>query len=207
MGGSGAAMPQDTELHKVAKDGDTQSCTETIQGGANVNAVGAQGRTALHRALAGGCDVCAAALLDSGADATIADSMKRTSLIYAVLGPDTDAAMRCLEVLFERQEEALLNVINHATKSGTTALHCATEKKAVDMVRFLVERGADPNLKDDDDKSSIDIAKEKKLPKDLFDMNAGNRKKSMAAGGDKKGGFFGRRRTSTKAGGSDEVKL
>ena len=188
-------MPQDTELHKVAKEGDSESCTELLDAGANVDALGAQGRTALHRALAGGHDQCAGALLDRGADPTLADSMQRTSLVYACLAPEAEAAMRCVQLLFEKKGEEVVSVINKPTKSGTTPLHCATEKRAVDMVRLLLERGADATLQDGDGKSSIDMAKEAKLPKDLFDSGGGKEAK--------KGGFFGRRRAS----GKDEVTL
>lgn len=193
-------MPQDSELHKAAKDGDVQTCKEILQTGADVNAVGAQGRTALHRALNGGYDPCAAALLEHGADVTKPDSMKRTSLHYVVLGPETDAALRCLEVLFEMREEATTGILNNATKSGSTPLHCAVEKKAVDLVRFLLDRGADAELKDDDGKSSIDLAKELKLPKDIFSSKGGKPEKKEK----KKGGFFKVRR-GTKSDG--EVKL
>ena len=196
------AMPLDPELHKVAKDGDVQACIEILQAGADVNAIGAQGRTALHRALAGGYDACAATLLDSGADVTIKDAMCRSSLVYACLGPEADASLRCVTMLFEKQEEATASVLNAATKSGSTALHCAVEKRALDLVRFLVERGADAELRDEDGKSSVDLAKEAKLPKDLFSSRgAKNERRSSADSGKKRGSFFkGRRGTRERIG-------
>ena len=175
-------MPQDTELHKMAKDGDTETIKELLADGANVNALGAQGRTALQRALAGGFAECSAALIESGADATLVDSMKRTVLHCACLGPEAEAAMKCLEMLFEKQEEAMTGIINNTTKSGTTALHLVTEKGQLTMVKFLFERGADPELVDGDGKSSAAMAKALKLPKDTF----------AVAGAKKKKGLFGR---------------
>ena len=58
-------MPQDTELHKVTKDGDVAATQDLLGTGAAVNALGAQGRTALHRALGGGFAECARVLLDA----------------------------------------------------------------------------------------------------------------------------------------------
>lgn len=201
-------MPQDTDLHKAAKDGDTQSCLDLLTCGADVNAVGAQGRTALHRCLAGGFPECCMVLLDNGADATIRDSMQRSALIYACLGPESDSALKCLELLFQKNYEEMVGLINGATKSGTTALHCAIEKKAIEMVRFLHARGADIDLKDEDGKSCRDLAKEAKLPKDLFDPSKNAQRKGSttpAATPEKKGGgLFGRMRRASK---SNEVKL
>ncbi|KAL6354411.1 hypothetical protein LRP88_11742 [Fusarium phalaenopsidis] len=42
-----------------------------------------------------------------------------------------------------------------------TALHCAVETGNMDKVEFLVGRGADPNVKNEDGKSPLDLAKEK----------------------------------------------
>ena len=45
------------------------------------------GRTALHRALGGGFVECAALLIEKGADPNQSDSLKRTSLHWAAMGP------------------------------------------------------------------------------------------------------------------------
>jgi hypothetical protein len=42
-----------------------------------------------------------------------------------------------------------------------TALHCAVETGNMDKVEFLVGRGADPNVKNEDGKSPLDLAREK----------------------------------------------
>ena len=199
-------MPSDGELHKCAKDGDTETVKELLAaGGTDVNAAGAQGRTALQRALGGGYFECAEALMEGGADPKIADSAKRTCIHYVCLSPTPDTALNCLQLLFDKDPEGMAAIIDNPTKSGSTALHCAVEKRALETVKFLIERGADPSIKDENGsgKSCFDMAKELKIPKDIFQTgNAGQRKKSVAAKG---GGIFGKMRRGTKGG--DEVKL
>jgi len=198
-------MPSDSELHKCAKDGDTESIKDLLSTGAEVDKPGAQGRTALHRALGGGFVESAQALLEGGAGPTVCDTVKRTCLHCACLAPDSALALRCVELLFEKDEESMAELINNQTKSGTTALHCALSKASVDLIRYLFEHGADPNLKDDDGKTCHDLAKEAKLPKDLFTSTGGAGRKSSAVAPKKSGGLFGKMRRGTKGG--DEVKL
>ena len=72
-------MPSDTDLHKAANQGDAAEVQELLAEGADVDAPGAQKRTALHRALGSGHVEVAQILLEKGADATVVDSCKRTS--------------------------------------------------------------------------------------------------------------------------------
>lgn len=196
-------MPQDTDLHKCAKDGDTAGVLDLMQTGAAVNAQGAQGRTALHRALGGGFHECAAALLDGGADTSVVDSMKRTCLHWAVLGPNADDALTCLTLLFERNEETATSQINKTSKSGSTPLHCVAESGRGEICRFLFDKGADPNLEDGDGKTAVVFAKGAGLPKDIFSTGGGRRASTVS--GKKGGGLFSRMRRQSKAG--DSVAL
>ena len=72
-------MPSDTDLHKAANQGDAAEVQELLAEGADVDAPGAQERTALHRALGSGHVEVAQILLEKGADPTVVDSCKRTS--------------------------------------------------------------------------------------------------------------------------------
>lgn len=72
---------RDTELHKAANLGEEYELRDIakeldVDG---VNARGAQGRTALHRALGSGSKACVEVLLEFKADPTIVDKCKRTS--------------------------------------------------------------------------------------------------------------------------------
>jgi hypothetical protein len=44
-----------------------------------------------------------------------------------------------------------------ATKGGTTALHDAAQRGSVELVRYLLEHGANPNLMDDEGRKPIDV--------------------------------------------------
>jgi ankyrin repeat protein len=196
-------MPQDTDLHKCAKDGDTAGIMDLLQQGAAVNAQGAQGRTALHRALGGGFHECSAVLLDGDADAAMVDAMKRTSLHWAALGPDPNDALTCIKLLFDRCGDAAAAQVNMTSKSGSTPLHCVAESGRAEICRFLHERGADPNVEDGDGKTAIVLAKAAGLPKDLF--NAGGGRRGSTAGA-KKGGLFSKLRRASRVG-DPEVAL
>jgi ankyrin repeat protein len=171
-------MPQDTELHKAAKDGDVDRVKELLDSGAQIDALGAQGRTPLHRALGGGFLECACLLLDRGADPHIIDSLKRTSLHWAVLG--AGEVMACVEQLFIRN--AGQNMVNSPSKSKSTPLHCAISAQRLDVARYLLEKHANPHLQDEDEKSCFALAKECGL-KDLFRNSNDHRRSSRGAGG------------------------
>ena len=44
-------------------------------------------------------------------------------------------------------------------QSGSTPLHSATGTNRFDVVRFLLEKGADTSIKDDDEKTPFELAK------------------------------------------------
>lgn len=214
-----AAMPLDTALHKSAKDGDVQECLEALRSGVAVNAPGAQGRTALHRALGGGFSECARTLIASGADPLISDAMKRTALHWAVLGTG-NGVMACVELLFAA--DLVPQMVNVPSKSKSTPLHCAISAGREDIAVLLLQKGgADPNLLDEDDKSCRALAKAAGMK--LFDRevtalrrssssassgSGGSTKRSSADGGTKRG-FFNMRRSSRRSAPAKEdwVKL
>ena len=99
--------------------------------------------------------------------------------------------MECLRLLFERHPDEMTELLNKPSKSGTTPLHCVVTAGREDMARYLHSFGADPAIEDEDGKSSIVLAKEAKLSKDLFSPNRRGSTLAGASGGDgKKGGLF-----------------
>ena len=96
-------MPMDTELHKAAKDGDIDAMKDCLADKVGINDQGAQGRTALHRALGGGFVEAASFLMEQGADPMIADSLKRTSLHWAAMAPPP-GNVDCCKLIFEKSD-------------------------------------------------------------------------------------------------------
>ena len=116
--------------------------------------------------------------------------------------------MECMNLLFEKSEAACLELLNKATKSGATPLHCACSSCKVELAKLLLENGASVSSEDDDGKTPHALAKEAGFPKDVLKMldpkGGGGRPSQVAAG--KKGGFFGKiARRMSKV--DNEVKL
>lgn len=157
-------MPQDTALHKAANENDKDGVQDELAKGTNVDEPGAQGRTALHRALgAGYVDLARFLIVECKADPLKDDAMKRSSLHWASMAPS--GSKDCCELLFE------LNVgkamLNKQSKSDSTPLHCAISASHVDTAKFLVEQQPDLKLQDEDGKTPFALAKAAKLQKEI----------------------------------------
>ena len=141
--------------------GDKDEIESLLQQGLNVNEQGAQGRTALHRALGGGHAECARFLIENGADPNKVDALKRTPLHWASMGPPP-GNVECCQIIFEKGDAKAM--LYKETKSGSTPLHSAAGTNRPDVVRYLVEQQADQNLKDEDGYTPYDVAKARDRP-------------------------------------------
>ena len=72
-------MPADGPLHKAANSGDVMEIQDLLRMKEPIDGKGAQGRTALMRALGVGAVECVSTLLEGKADVTILDQCKRSS--------------------------------------------------------------------------------------------------------------------------------
>ena len=95
-------------------------------------------------------------LIKYGADVRMRDDGGSTALHRAAEhpGPDTSALVQFLV-------DAGLNV-NQANDRGTTALMLAAEQGHVRVVRFLLDKGADPRLRNSDRMTALDFAQDYK---------------------------------------------
>lgn len=114
------------------------------------------GRTALHRALGGGFAKCAEFLIEKGADPNQADTLKRTALHWAAMGP-APGNVECCDLVFTKGDGPAM--LAKTTKSGSTPLHSAAGTNRPEVVEFLVSKGADQTAKDDDELTAYDLAK------------------------------------------------
>ncbi|GAU15112.1 hypothetical protein TSUD_08500 [Trifolium subterraneum] len=129
------------------------------------------GKTPLHVAASQGSDHCVVLLLEFGADPNIQDFEGNISLCEAMKGGhelvkklliDNGADMYSANVAplaifaIEKNDIQLLkdivklggDFVTNSTKEGTTALHAAVCEGNVEIVKFLVEQGADIDKQD-----------------------------------------------------------
>ena len=143
--------PQDTELHKCAYRGEKGGVLAALVDGVDVNAPGAMGRTALHRAVSGQHVAVVRLLLERGANTGAADRSGRTPLHWAaVVG-----SVPCAELLCEAGAD-----LESTTKgAGATPLHMAADSGHAPFVAFMLERGGNPEAKDLGGLRPVDLAK------------------------------------------------
>lgn len=97
------------------------------------------GEGALHIVVKRGDDLYMRVLLQKGADPNIRDGQGNTPIILAVVGGYAELVDHLL---------AFKANVNLANNSGETALIRAVQRRDLDMVRRLIEAGADPDAAD-----------------------------------------------------------
>ncbi len=110
-----------------------------LESGADINAQDQEGRTALSYAIKAGNKDLVALLLNSGARADMFGQAKQGALHSVCL-----AKKNCLPVLKALLAKVDRSLIDKRDNRGKTALHLAIASGQVDMVKALLEAGADP---------------------------------------------------------------
>jgi ankyrin repeat protein len=148
-------------LHIAAEHGLAKNIDRLLRAGANVNYRDAQGRTALHIALAGSGTGLAFAehLVKYGGDLSAKDDQG------LIPGEESDGsnsynAVRIwsdqIAMLLEKNEVDRLNeMLSRApqalsfrtTSTPETLLHSAIQARRLDVLDFLLDRGIDPNIR------------------------------------------------------------
>ncbi|KAK9747134.1 Ankyrin repeats (3 copies) [Popillia japonica] len=96
-------------------------------------------------------------LLQAGADPNLTDQFSNASRTASDMG------LHSLEVLMMRDEEFSSQLNNRATFLGFTALHYAVLTDNLDVVKVLLEAGANPLVENDSGHKAIQYAKEGEL--------------------------------------------
>ena len=116
------------------------------QAGADVNAQTRQGDTALIHAASTNRPAVVRYLLQAGADVNHANRRGETALTLGIPAPwpqqDEAGAVDCVNQLLAAGAR-----VNDRAQDGTTPLHEAIARKQLAVVRLLLLRGANPNLK------------------------------------------------------------
>ncbi|KAM7274593.1 hypothetical protein ACFE04_016459 [Oxalis oulophora] len=150
----------------AADRGDDLLLHRLLKSGSDPNEVAGHGRTALHIAAAQGREHCVVLLLEFGADPNSKDDEGNVPLWDAILGgyksitkllADNGAFLSYGDVerfvsysVEQNNLDLLKEIANHGgdvtleySSSGSTALHTAISEGNTDIVRFLLDQGAD----------------------------------------------------------------
>jgi ankyrin repeat protein len=139
-----------TALMYASTLGDLAAVDLLLERGARVDAVSTNGWTAVTLAAVKGRAAVLSRLLDAGADANAADIYGWTPLMRAVQGGRSET----VRVLLESDATDL----RARNDNGATALHYAALGGHVDMVQWLLDRGADPACSDKEGDTPLTMA-------------------------------------------------
>jgi len=151
LSGYGSSASNGPLLIFAAKMGAHDIAKLLIAAGADINAQGENGETALLEALRRGDWLIADMLLENGADIKIPNSDGETALTIAAKNNSINLIDRLL---------AKGSKINATNKAGMTALMAAAAKNYTDLAKLLIDRGADVNLKDNNNNTALTMAAE-----------------------------------------------
>lgn len=143
-------------LHHAAGKGQTELVATLLDSGVDVNAQDGVGYTALMRAAEAGQDEMIELLVAKGANVNAQEMHGYSSLMWAVITGRHSTA----RVLAEHGAD----VNAREKKANWTALMMATIKDDVEMVRLLLQRGADPLLADTSGTTARDLAYRRRNP-------------------------------------------
>lgn len=149
------------ELHKSAYKGAITELDVILLEGGDVNQLGAQNRTPLHRAVGGKSPDTTSYLIEKGAKVNFEDDAGRTPLHWAAIVGSAD----CAKVLVQAGAD-----INALTRSGKTPLHMGAEAGMVEFVKSMMKLdGIQPALRDSKNQTAYELAK-KGAHKEVMDL-------------------------------------
>jgi len=122
---------------------------ELIRRGADVNGTDTYGWTPLWNALNYGHLEAAKVLIEGGADV-------KTQRYLTFPINDEPAAIEVIKMMLDRGAD-----INSTREGGRTVLMDAVEWRRLKVVRFLIRQGARLDLRDSDNKTAFDLAKDR----------------------------------------------
>jgi ankyrin repeat protein len=122
-----------------------------LEHGANINEREEGASTFLMEAVRHGNPELISFLVKAGADVNARDKYGNTALMKAADSPRTDNKSSVTSILLQAGAD-----VNARNVRGQTALMNAALSPKPDMIRVLLDGGADPNVQDDDGKRAID---------------------------------------------------
>ncbi|XP_029703269.1 ankyrin repeat and SOCS box protein 5 isoform X3 [Takifugu rubripes] len=155
-------------LHDAASQGRLLALRNLILQGHSVNVLTIDHVTPLHEACVGDHVACARALIDAGANVNALTIDGATPLFNAC----TVGSVACTEILLENgaQPQSLVyhpSPMHEATSKGANVqkgksldspLHAAAEKDSTEVVKLLLDFGADINARNTEFQRPVDVA-------------------------------------------------
>lgn len=136
----------DSLLHKCARSGSLELCTELLDNGARINDLDKRGMSALFSATEYGRTDVVELFIDRGASSKIMREDTGWSILH--MGAYNGHLETMTALLKKLPETDVANFINMGDKDQRTPLHIASFRSSTEMVRLLMERGAKPALQD-----------------------------------------------------------
>ncbi|KOB72790.1 Ankyrin repeat and SOCS box protein 3 [Operophtera brumata] len=138
-----------TPLHVVSKQGRVELIKLLLKYGAIIDVKDFDGDTPLHEACLAQQPEAVKVLLCAGANPRIQNDQLFTPFHIACAGTSLDSAANLIHYSVD---------VNQRTVTGETPLMISLRSNNEYMIYLLLENGADPNLKNIDDKLALDIA-------------------------------------------------
>jgi ankyrin repeat protein len=153
------AQNDTTALMLACNYGLTEIAAYLVNAGANVNIRNKQGYTALIAA-AGRSEDLVKMLIDHGADVHAKTAEGTTAFTASILGALSGrVSTHVAEILLEAGADVDESATSGKTQ-GYTCLMMAVENGRDDLVRFLIDNGADPNLRAKDGRTALSLARD-----------------------------------------------
>jgi hypothetical protein len=164
VNGKDEAYDDITPLFVAVETGDLEIVQLLLDAGAKVNARSSNKRTPLMQIDSDATPELVDLLVRNGAKLNLTDKENNTALIAAI---NNWAPAAAVQALIRAGSDARV-----ANKSGRTALMEAAERDDLDIVKLLVEVGADVNAKDDEGETAYDMTGDEEIEQYLIGHGA-----------------------------------
>ena len=145
-----------TPLAAAALKGNDRIVEELLSRGADPNVIDAHGQAALTYAAAHGFPEVVRRLLDAGVHINSRYGHGLTALMWAA-GYEADVGTRAAESVIDLLLARCAH-LDAADDRGRTALMVAAKLGHVEVVEMLIDRGANPRMRDTDGSTAFDLA-------------------------------------------------